>query len=248
MTEILLVDDDATIRRALKAFLESEGFLIREARNGALALSALQSKLSDLILLDCDMPKMNGFAACVEIRKLGIETPIIFLSSSSSDCDQVRALAEGADDFVKKTESKAILLARIRLALSRHMPLSSEKTADTAVSTESAAGAADSPRSMQLGETLINFDQLFIKDPQHEVHLTRTEAQFLRLLYSRHGEVVTYNEAFDILRGQGYIGDERALHVHISRLRHKLGDLAACIQNERATGYSWCGPTSSNSL
>ncbi len=225
--EILLVDDAAVIRRSFGAMLQSEGYTVRSARDGDDALVAVQEKLPDLILLDVDMPRKNGFSACREMRARGVTIPIIFLSASSSDCDEVRALTEGADDFIRKTDPQPIILARIRRAMDR------KKQADTAAET-----AAVLPRTFTFAGVTIDFDRLTIKGENIDDHLTKTEGDFLWLLYSKQGQVVNYDEIFEVLRGIDYIGAERTLHVHMSALRQKLGAAAGAIKNYRGTGYS----------
>ncbi len=225
--EILLVDDVAVIRRSFGTMLQGEGYTIRTARDGDEALVVVQEKLPDLILLDVEMPRKNGFTACREMRACGVAIPILFLSGSESECDEVRALMEGADDFIKKTDPQSIILARIRRALDR------KKQVDTTVETTAAL-----PRALTLAGVTIDFDRLTIKGENLDEHLTKTEGDFLWLLYSKQGQVVSYDEIFEVLRGTDYIGAERTLHVHMRALRQKLGSAADAIQNHRGTGYS----------
>ncbi len=225
--EILLVDDVAAIRHSFGSVLQGEGYVVRKARDGDEALAAVKEKLPDLILLDVDMPRKNGFAACKEMRALGVTRPIIFLSASLSECDEVRALAEGADDFIKKTDSQSIILARIRRALERKQQV--ESSIET---------AAVSPRMVTLNGVTIDFDRLTVKSENLVERLTKTEGDFLWLLYSQHGQVVSYDEIFEILRGSGYIGDDRTLHVYMVHLRKKLGAAADALKNYRGMGYS----------
>ncbi len=224
--EILLVDDVAAIRRSFGSVLQGEGYVVRMARDGEEALAAVKEKLPDLILLDVDMPRKNGFAACKEMRALGVTRPIIFLSASSSECDEVRALAEGADDFIKKTDAQSIILARIRRALERKQQV--ESSIET---------AAVSPRTLMVNGVTIDFDRLTVSGDNLDERLTKMEGDFLWLLYSQRGQLVRYDEIFEVLRGSNYIGDERALHVHMVHLRKKLGPVADAIQNQRGTGY-----------
>ena len=224
--EILLADDRAPIRRSFGAMLQSEGYTVRAVRDGDEAVATVQEKLPDLILLDIDMPRKNGFTACREMRVLGVTRPIIFLSASSSECDEVRALAEGADDFIKKTDSQSVILARIRRALER------KQQVETSIET-----AAVLRRTLTVNGVTIDFDRLTVKGENLDERLTKMEGDFLWLLYSRRGQLVSYDEIFEVLRGSDYIGDERALHVHMVHLRKKLGSIANAIQNQRGTGY-----------
>lgn len=119
MTEILLIDDERVMRDAFRRLLEGEGFAVRTASDGRQGLAAFSERRPDLVLLDVMMPTMNGYETAAEMRKLDRETPILFLSALDSDDDQVRGLEVGADDYVAKTASASLLLARIRKALVR---------------------------------------------------------------------------------------------------------------------------------
>ena len=231
--EILLADDRAPIRRSFGALLQAEGYTVRLVRDGDEAVAAVREKLPDLILLDVDMPRKNGFTACKEMRAQGVTRPIIFLSASVSECDEVRALAEGADDFIKKTDPQPIILARIRRALERYQQ----------VKTSSGAAAVFS-RTLTLNGVTIDFDRLTIKGENLDEHLTKTEGDLLWLLNSQCGQVVSYDEIFEILRGANYAGDERTLHVYMSHLRKKLGAASDALQNQRGTGYTFKVPNS----
>ena len=119
MTEILLVDDERAIRGSLSRLLREAGFTVRAAANGAAGVEAFRERRPDLVLLDVMMPRMDGYAACAAMRSADRETPIVFLSVLDAEDDQIRGLEAGADDYVSKTASPALLKARIRKALER---------------------------------------------------------------------------------------------------------------------------------
>ena len=119
MTEILLVDDERTIRDSLSRLLREAGFTVLIAANGAAGVEAFRERRPDLVLLDVMMPGMDGYAVCEAMRCADRETPIVFLSALDAEDDQIRGLAAGADDYVSKTASPALLEARIRKALER---------------------------------------------------------------------------------------------------------------------------------
>lgn len=119
MKSILLVDDDRHIRAVLSSLLTEAGYVVIAVPDGRAALSEIAARKPDLVLLDVMMPVMNGYEACEEIRKTNRELPIIFLTSLDTEADQIRAFELGADDFLAKTVSDAILVARIRKTLSR---------------------------------------------------------------------------------------------------------------------------------
>ena len=115
---ILVVDDEPQIRRVMRATLTAQGYAIVEARDGQEALEKLRSERPDLVILDMNMPVMDGLEACREIRA-GSNVPIIMLTVRSAEKDKVRALDAGADDYVVKPFGIQELLARIRAALRR---------------------------------------------------------------------------------------------------------------------------------
>ena len=119
MSEILIVDDERVVRDAFRAFFEEEGFAVRTASDGVRGVALFAERRPDLVLLDVMMPKMDGYRTATAMRELDRETPIVFLSALGSDEDQIRGLEVGADDYVVKTASNAVLLARVRKALER---------------------------------------------------------------------------------------------------------------------------------
>ena len=118
---ILIVDDEAQIRRVLRSTLSSQGYVIMEAKTGEEAVEAVRKEKPDLVLLDVNMPGIGGIEACREIRR-GSEAPIIMLTVRNAERDKVLALDAGADDYVVKPFGIEELLARIRAALRRFAP------------------------------------------------------------------------------------------------------------------------------
>jgi two-component system KDP operon response regulator KdpE len=135
---ILVVDDEPQIRRVLRATLTTHGYEVSDARSGEAALEIVREQRFDLVLLDMNMPGVDGIETCRELRQ-GSEVAIIMLTVRGSERDKVEALDAGADDYVTKPFSTTELLARIRAAL-RRVPSSSESGAD----------------SVQLGDVEIN--------------------------------------------------------------------------------------------
>ena len=134
--EILVVDDELSIRRGLAAMLENAGYSVRTARDGIAAFGAIRSKRPNLMLLDVMMPLMDGFKVCEEIRKRDRDLPIVFLTAKDADEDQVRGLEVGADDFVSKSSDSSVLLVRIRKALERAERLLGNAAPDNLTKTE----------------------------------------------------------------------------------------------------------------
>jgi len=222
MPSILLVDDEAAIRRTFRTLLEGEGYAVRVARNGDEALAKIAEARPDLVLLDVTMPGRNGFAACAEIRKTDKLLPILFLTALDSEADQVRGFGLGADDYIFKTTGDAELLARVRRALERAAAYSS---------------AATPSRTVKLGSVEVDFDRHLVTDGKKTTSLTTSESDLLRCLASRRGEMFTVDEIFSFLRGEGYVGDPATIRVHVMNLRRKLGRAGDMVGNVPNSGY-----------
>lgn len=221
--EILVADDEAVVRRAFTALLEGEGYSVVTARNGAEALAKFSEKKPDLVLLDIMMPKMNGIAACEEMRKLDELVPIIFFTAMPSEAAMVRGLGLGADDYIDKSKSPEEFIARIRAALRRNR-----------IYLESPVDG----KYLMLGELEVDFNAKKIEGDGLEDSLTRSETQLLRLLSSRRGEFFTTDEILSALRGEGYNGTSTSVRTLVSRLKVKLGRKGALILNDRGGGYA----------
>ena len=222
MQSILLVDDDAAIRRTFRALLEGEGYAVRVARNADDALAKIAEARPDLVLLDVMMPGRNGFAARAEIRKTDKLLPVLFLTALDAETDQVRGFGLGAEDYISKTTGDAELLARVRRALDRAAAYSSAK---------------DEPRTIRLGSVEVDFDRHVVTDGKKSATLTTSESDLLRCLASRRGEMFTADEIFSFLRGEGYVGDPATIRVHVMNLRRKLGRAGDMVCNVPNSGY-----------
>ena len=228
MAEILVVDDERVLRDGIKAVLSGEGFEVRTARDGDEALKKIAEKRPDLVLLDIMMPKMNGFRCCERIRGTDRILPVIFLTAKDAEADQVRGIGLGADDFVSKSASDAVLLARINRAL--------ERTNAIGESVRSASGAV-----IALGAVSVDMKTFAVTEKGKEIaRLTKTEADILKLLDSKRGELVVQDDIITDLRGNGFACEDTMLYVHICHLRRKLGPASSMIINKRGVGY-WLG-------
>ena len=225
MAEILVVDDERVLRDGIKAVLSGEGFEVRTARDGDEALRKIAEKRPDLVLLDVMMPKMNGFRCCERIRETDRILPVIFLTAKDAEADQVRGIGLGADDFVSKSASDAVLLARINRALER------------------ASAFGEAPRRVSgttivLGAVSVDMRTFVVMEKGREIsRLTRTEADILRLFDSQRGELVLSDDIITELRGKGFACEDTMLYMHISNLRKKLGAAADFIITRHGFGY-----------
>ena len=225
MAEILLVDDEKALRDSLKAVLQGEGYEVRTARDGDEALVKIAEKRPDLVLLDVMMTRMNGYKCCEKIRETDKLLPVIFLTAKDGETDQVRGIGLGADDFVSKDASDAVLLARISRALARSSAIGE--------SVRSASGAV-----IALGAVSVDMKTFAVTEKGKEIaRLTKTEADILKLLDSQRGKLVVQDDIITDLRGNGFACEDTMLYVHICNLRRKLGSASSKIVNKRGVGY-----------
>ena len=225
MAEILVVDDERVLRDGIKAILSGEGHAVRTARDGDEALRKIAEKRPDLVLLDVMMPKMNGFRCCEKIRETDGLLPVVFLTAKDAEADQVRGIGLGADDFVSKGASDAVLLARINRALERAKAFGE-------------AARRASGTMIALGGITVDLKTLAVMEEGREIsRLTRTEADILKIFNSQRGALIVPDDIITELRGNGFACEDTMLYMHISNLRKKLGVASGLIVNRRGVGY-----------
>ena len=215
---MLLIDDDARLAELLVGYLEPQGIALVHAGGGQAGLAAITAGF-DVVLLDVMMPGMDGLAVLRKLRDAGHRVPVIMLTARGDEADRVVGLELGADDYVGKPFSPRELLARIRAVMRRAAPeATSEKL--------SAAGI-----TVDTGSREAWVDG-------KSVELTGLEIDLLVALLRRAGRVVPRQALLDLAgRGDVSVG-ERAVDVHISRLRKKLGDDGSTrIRTVRGVGY-----------
>jgi two-component system KDP operon response regulator KdpE len=218
--KVLIVDDERQVRRALRAILLSEGCSVVEAQNGDEALEEIKADRPDLVLLDINMPGMNGFEVCAKIRTFS-DVPILMLTVRESEKDIVRALDAGADDYLVKPFGTQELLARIRAA-ARRVP-----------------GAEEIPPYDSPG-LKIDFERRRVIANKLPVHLTPTEFELLKLLVLNEGKPVPYVKLLHRLWGPEHSGDREHLRVFVGQLRKKIEpdpDEPRYILTEPLIGY-----------
>jgi len=203
VTRILVVDDEAQIRRALSVNLTARGYEVDLADSGEQALSMAAARHPDLVLLDIGLPGIDGVAV-VEGLRGWTAVPIIMLSVRDSEADKVRALDAGADDYVTKPFGINELLARLRAALRRHHPAPEQPVVTTAAFT------------LDLAEK-----QVVIADGEHP-HLTPTEWAIVETLARHPGRLVTQRQLLQQVWGPQYEHETNYLRVHLAAIRKKL--------------------------
>jgi two-component system KDP operon response regulator KdpE len=228
---ILVVDDDAQIRRVMRTTLISHSYEVDDARSGDEALEKMRAGQFDLVLLDVNMPGMGGIEACRAIRsgRSGFDLAIIMLTVRNTEKDKIEALDAGADDYVTKPFSIPELLARIRAAL-RRMPQT--------------AGSA--PQQIKLEEgTEIDFQSRHVITRGRTVRLTPKEFDLLRYLVTHTNKTVGHRELLQAVWGPDYGDETEYLRVFVNQLRKKIEPDPANPQyllTEPWVGYRFCLP------
>ena len=200
---ILVVDDQAKIRRFMRFALVSEGYEVSEAKTGESALEGIRELRPDLVVLDMNMGGMGGLEACRAIRK-DSNIAVIMLTVRNSEEDKVAALDAGADDFVTKPFSTPELMARIRATL-RRVP-----------------NAQSSPKKIRVGAIFIDFDARTVSQEGESVHLTPKELDLLRYLTQRANQVLSHRELLQAVWGPDYGDQVDYLRVFVKNLRKKI--------------------------
>ena len=200
--DILVVDDEAQIRRVLRSTLSSHGYVIREAATGEAAVEAVRKERPDLILLDVNMPGIGGIEAAREIREMS-DAPIIMLTVRNAERDKVIALDAGADDYVVKPFGIEELLARIRAALRRYAP-------------------GDAVPTFNGKDLTIDFENRQVIVRGRDVHLTPKEFDVLKHLVANLGKPLSHRRLLQAVWGPEYGEESENLRVVINQLRKKI--------------------------
>jgi DNA-binding response OmpR family regulator len=209
MKRILLIEDDADIALSLRYNLEKEGaFEVVDVRDGESGLKSALDHVPDLVLLDLNLPGMDGFTVCRRLRKAEATSaiPIIMLTARADEASKVNGLDLGADDYIPKPFSVKEVLARMRAVLRRH---------DRAAADEPAF--ADAP-------LVIDFPARRVRVAGEDVVLTRREFDLLADLVRNRGRVLTRERLLERVWGYAHPGETRTVDVHVRRLREKVGE------------------------
>jgi len=209
---ILLAEDDANIRLGLVATLESEGYSVTAANDGAQALRLFPQETFDLVLLDVMMPAKSGYDVCRELRARGSVVPVLLLTAKGEEIDKVVGLKLGADDYVTKPFGVHELLARVEALLRRsrteHNPAGKEP---------------DLPPVFRFGEAEVDRRGFTAAvSGRGSVSLTARELRLLEVFATHPGEVLTRDALLNAVWGVNYFGTTRTLDQHIAQLRKKV--------------------------
>ena len=220
MGNILIVEDDPSIRKLVRVNLAKRGYTISEAEDSYKAISLFQELPVDLVLLDLVIPGLSGVDVCAWIRARS-DVPIIILSARLEEDLKVAALDAGADDYVTKPFGTEELLARVRAFLRRSYV--SAKTGDNKI---------------QIGQLSIDLEARRVLVGDNDLHLTRTEYALLAVLAHRLDAIVTHDELLSRVWGQEYRGANHYLHTYLGRLRKKLGEYSDILETVPGMGYN----------
>ena len=228
MTTVLVVEDDTSLRRALRVTLHARSYEVIEAGSGEEALIVARDRSPDLVLLDLTLPGIDGIDALRHLRAES-EVPIVVLTVRNARSTKVAALDAGADDYVVKPFDSEELLARIRAALRRRPD-----------------PVASLPPVMRIGDLEIDLGRRLVQRDGKPIRLTRTELRLLELLALSDGRLLTHDQMQMSIWGSVEAARATTLRVFVGQLRSKLGDDAAdphLIVNETGLGYRWIAQT-----
>ena len=215
--KVLIVDDEILIRDVIKEYLLLENYDIAEAENGLEAIEKVKVEDFDIVIMDIMMPKMDGYQACKEIKKIK-DIPMIVLSARREEFDKLLGFDLGIDDYVTKPFSPKELVARIKAVTKRH-----EKQNFKYI-----------------------FGELILDDQAHEVtingeliYLTPKEYDLLKYLIQNKNVALSRETLLANIWGYDFYGDDRTIDTHIKTLRNNLGDYRNNIVTVRGMGYKF---------
>ncbi|MBA4791387.1 MAG: response regulator [Rhizobiales bacterium] len=218
---ILVIEDEAPIRRFLKIVLASAGYEMMEAERGRVGVERAATSAPDAVMLDLGLPDMDGKAVIAAIRDWS-QVPILVLSVRDGEAEKIAALDAGADDYVTKPFATGELLARLRVLLRKR-----------------AAGKAE-PSELEAGALRVSLSARTVAVDGAEVKLTRKEFDVLALLMRHAGRLVSHRQILTTVWGPAHTEDTHYLRIAVGHIRDKLGDDAAdprFIITEPGVGY-----------
>ncbi|WP_293907345.1 response regulator transcription factor [Phenylobacterium sp.] len=223
MPQVLVVDDDPHIRQLLVFALEKAGLSAREAEDGEAALAAVILHAPDLVVLDINMPKLDGLEVCRRLRASG-DLPILFLSSRDDEIDRVLGIELGGDDYVVKPFSPREVVARVQAILRR---------------TRKPAAAPAADLTLSHGRLSLDPEGWTARWGEVEVALTVTEFGILRILMGGPTRVFSRDAIIDRLHGPGFAITDRTIDSHVRNLRGKFAALGGhdVVETRAGVGY-----------
>ncbi len=223
MYKILIVDDEEHIREVLKEYAEFEGHEVSEACDGMQAVEMAKNTDYDIIVMDVMMPKLDGFSACKEIRKIK-STPVLMLSARGEEYDKLFGFEIGVDDYVVKPFSPKEVMARINAIIKR---------------SSNSAASAEAAETVRFEGLEINFTSRDVYIDGEKASLTPKEYDLLFYIVRNKNIALTRNRLLEEVWGYDFFGDDRTIDTHIKMLRNNLGPYRKFIVTLRGMGYKF---------
>lgn len=222
MYKILVVDDEAKIREVIREYSEFNGFEVTEAEDGMSAVGLVKLNDYDIIVMDVMMPKLDGFSACKEIKKLK-DIPVIMLSARGEEYDKLFGFELGIDDYMVKPFSPKELMARINAILARHN--ASQQSEETEI--------------IEFGGLVIDIPGRSVTVDGEKIELTPKEYDLLFFLVENKNIALSRDRLLSEIWGYDFFGDDRTIDTHIKNLRNNLGPYRDYIVTLRGVGYKF---------
>ncbi len=221
MYKILVVDDEPKIREVIREYAEFSGYEVTEAEDGMSAIGLCKLNDYDLVIMDIMMPKLDGFSACKEIKKIK-DIPVIMLSARCEEYDKLFGFELGIDDYIVKPFSPKELIARVNAVLSR---------------VHSSSGTPQN--TLKFGGLEINIPARVVTVDGKKVDLTPKEYELLFYLVENKNIALSRDKLLSDIWGYDFFGDDRTIDTHIKNLRNSLGPYRDYIVTLRGVGYKF---------
>jgi DNA-binding response OmpR family regulator len=211
-SNVLVVEDEPSIASFVSLYLKNAGYTVRTAGTGGAALNAVASEMPSLILLDLNLPDMDGVESCRRIRRTS-DVPIVMLTARDEDVGKIIGLEVGADDYLTKPFNPRELVARVKAVLRR----------------TSGERRRDEGDEIKHGDVVINAGRREVFVGDEEIQLAPKEFDLLWELLDHRGLVLTRDQLLERVWGYTFAGDTRTVDVHVRQIRRKLGDASPIV-------------------
>lgn len=216
--KILVVEDELGIRQVIKDYLMMEGFEVLEAQNGKEAIGIIEKEKFDLAILDVMLPYVDGWTLCRKVREKS-DVPVLFLTARGEEYDELMGFELGADDYIKKPFSPAILLVRVKRLLGKEQ----RKTLKN--------------NTIVKDNLEIDKDAMKVKLEGVFIEFTHKEYQILTYLVENEGKALSREMILTEVWGYDYVGEDRVVDNHIKKIRKAMGEYAYMIRTVFGVGY-----------
>ena len=209
---ILVVEDETSIASFIALYLKNAGYSVKAATTGSSALNAIAGEMPALIILDLNLPDMDGIEICRRVRKSS-DVPILMLTARDEDVDKIIGLEVGADDYLTKPFNPRELVARVKSVLRRSSPNRRREEGD----------------ELRHGDLVVNAGRREVMVGDEEIQLAPKEFDLLWELLDHRGIVLTRDQLLERVWGYTFAGDTRTVDVHVRQIRRKLGDASPIV-------------------